>query len=154
MSVPTSKIHARADGQGRPLGFVLTGGEASDDLGVEPLMALPVGTPRMLLADKGEDGDVFRQGPLVRGILPVIAPRSNRSQAIACHVVRYRDRNRIERKFNRFNQYRRIASRYDKTNPSAASCISPPPSSGYGPLSAGLSRNNSMESADNLAMEQ
>lgn len=26
----STKIHARADGQGRPLGFILTGGEASD----------------------------------------------------------------------------------------------------------------------------
>nr|WP_244517822.1 transposase [Ancylobacter rudongensis] len=33
----TSKIHARADGQGRPLGFVLTGGEASDYKAVDDL---------------------------------------------------------------------------------------------------------------------
>jgi transposase len=78
-------------------------------------MALPVGKPRMLLADKGYDGDAVRQGLLVHGILPVIPPRSNRSEQIACNFARYRDRNRIERMFNRLKQFRRIATRYDKT---------------------------------------
>ncbi|WP_277948895.1 IS5 family transposase [Magnetospirillum sp. 15-1] len=111
----TSKIHARADGQGRPLGFKLTGGEVSDYQAVEDLMALPTATPRMLLADKGYDGDAVRENLLFHGILPVIPPRSNRSQPIACNFLRYKDRNRIERMFNRLKQFRRIATRYDKT---------------------------------------
>lgn len=37
----TSKIHARCDNQALPIGFVLTGGEASDYTAGEPLMALP-----------------------------------------------------------------------------------------------------------------
>lgn len=82
----TSKIHARADGQGCSLGFKLTGGEVSDYQAVEDLMALPTATP----------------------------PRSNRSQPIACNFRRYKDRNRIERMFNRLKQFRRIATRYDK----------------------------------------
>jgi transposase len=48
----TSKIHARCDNQGLPVGFILTGGEASDDTAAEPLMAIPVATPKALLADK------------------------------------------------------------------------------------------------------
>lgn len=78
-------------------------------------MALPVGKPRMLLADKGYDGDAVRQSLLLRGILPVIPPRSNRSEPIPCDFHRYKDRNRIERMFNRLKQFRRIATRYDKT---------------------------------------
>ncbi len=78
-------------------------------------MALPTATPRMLLADKGYDGDAVRENLLFHGILPVIPPRSNRSQPIACNFLRYRDRNRIERMFNRLKQFRRIATRYDKT---------------------------------------
>ncbi|MEZ5695909.1 MAG: IS5 family transposase [Sphingomonadaceae bacterium] len=42
----TSKIHARCDNQGRPLCFVLTGGEASDYTAAGPLMAIPVTAPR------------------------------------------------------------------------------------------------------------
>ena len=40
----TSKIHARCDNQGLPVGFILTGGEASDYTAAEPLMAIPVAT--------------------------------------------------------------------------------------------------------------
>nr|WP_236036601.1 MULTISPECIES: hypothetical protein [Sphingobium] len=38
-----------------PVGFILTGGEASDYTAAEPLMAIPVATPTALLADKGVD---------------------------------------------------------------------------------------------------
>nr|WP_245585466.1 hypothetical protein [Pleomorphomonas koreensis] len=41
-------------------------------------MDLPIGEPRMLLADKGYDGDAVRVGLLLRAILPVIPPRSSR----------------------------------------------------------------------------
>lgn len=78
-------------------------------------MALPVAIPRMLLADKGYDGDAVRENLLFHGVLPVIPPRANRSQPIACNFQRYKDRNRIERMFNRLKQFRRIATRYDKT---------------------------------------
>lgn len=36
----TTKTHARADGQRRPLGFVLTGGEISDHLAIPDLLAM------------------------------------------------------------------------------------------------------------------
>ncbi|WP_238322047.1 IS5 family transposase [Komagataeibacter europaeus] len=114
----TSKIHARADGQGRPLGFDLTGGEISDYSGADALMDLPVVTPRRFLADKGYDSDRIRENLLFRGILPVIPPRSNRTEDIPCDFRRYRDRNRIERMFNKLKQFRRIATRYDKTRKS------------------------------------
>ncbi|WP_216825257.1 IS5 family transposase [Komagataeibacter saccharivorans] len=114
----TSRIHARADGQGRPLGFDLTGGKISDYSGADALLDLPVVTPRRFLADKGYDSDRIRENLLFRGILPVIPPRSNRIEDISCDFRRYRDRNRIERMFNKLKQFRRIATRYDKTRKS------------------------------------
>ena len=36
----TTKLHARCDARGRPLGFVLTGGEAYDIKGFAPLMRM------------------------------------------------------------------------------------------------------------------
>ncbi|WP_244538151.1 transposase [Mesorhizobium sp. YR577] len=68
-----------------------------------------------MLADKGYDGDAIRDALLVQGILPVIPPKSNRRAPANCDYRAYRDRNRIERMFNRLKQFRRIATRYDKT---------------------------------------
>jgi transposase len=101
-------------------------------------MDLPVVTPRRLLADKGYDSDRIRENLLFRGILPVIPPRSNRTQDIPCDFRRYRDRNRIERMFNRLKQFRRIATPPAVTklgNPSSPFSISLPSSCGYHLLS-------------------
>ncbi|WKE49614.1 IS5 family transposase (plasmid) [Gluconobacter oxydans] len=111
----TSKIHARCDNQGRPLGFVLTGGQVSDYKATDALMNLPVPNPRAMLADRGYDSDSFRQDLLIHGILPVIPSRKGRSVPQKTDWRRYRERNRIERMFNALKQMRRIATRYDKT---------------------------------------
>ena len=76
---------------------------------------MPVSSPKAMLADKGYDSDDVRGALLLKGILPVIPPRANRKQPIDCDFVAYRDRNRVERMFNRIKQFRRIATRYDKT---------------------------------------
>lgn len=78
-------------------------------------MALPLPSPKALLADKGYDGDRFRENLLMRGILPIIPPRSNRKAPVHPDYRRYKDRNRIERMFGKLKQQRRIATRYDKT---------------------------------------
>src|SRR3546814_18720605 len=70
----TSKIHARSDNQGRPIGFILTGGEASDYASADDLMDLPLPTPKGLLAAKGYDGARLREKLLLVGIPPVIPP--------------------------------------------------------------------------------
>tara|TARA_E500000318_G_C3487281_1_gene182866 strand:+ start:525 stop:833 length:309 start_codon:yes stop_codon:yes gene_type:complete len=86
-------------------------------------MALPVSKPKALLADKGYDGDAVRQNLLMRGILPIIPPKSNRREKISCDFRRYKDRNRIERMFGFIKHQRRIATRYDKTALSFASFL-------------------------------
>lgn len=93
----------------------MTGGEASDYAAAEPLMKIPVAKPRALLADKGYDGDRFRESLLIQGILPIIPPRSNRKAPEHPDYRRYKDRYRIERMFGKLKQQRRIATRYDKT---------------------------------------
>ena len=65
-----------------------------------------------MLADKGYDGDDVRSALLMRNILPVIPPKANRREPISCDFKAYKDRNRIERMFNRLKQFRRIATRY------------------------------------------
>jgi transposase len=86
-------------------------------------MAMPVPKPKALLADKGYDGDELRQKLLVRGILPIIPPKSNRRNPEHPDYRRYKDRNRIERMFGVIKHQRRIATRYDKTALSFASFL-------------------------------
>lgn len=99
--------------QGLPIGFTLTGGEASDYTAAEALMAIPSASPKALLAGKGYD-DRFRESLLVWGVLPIIPPRSNRKVSKHPNYRRYRDRNRVERMFAKLKQQRRTATRYDK----------------------------------------
>lgn len=84
---------------------------------------MPVNRPRRLLADKGYDADSVRQELLFHGIRPVIPPRAGRKNPPACDYHAYKDRNRIERMFNRIKQFRRIATRYDKTKISFAAFL-------------------------------
>jgi len=72
---------------------------------------LPLRKPRLFLADKGYDGDAVRQSLLLRGISPVIPPKSNRREPISCDFRAYKDGSRIERMFNKVKQFRRIATR-------------------------------------------
>ena len=51
----------------------------------------------------------------MKGIAPVIPPKANRKTPLSYNKQAYRDRNRIERMFNKIKQFRRIATRYDKT---------------------------------------
>jgi transposase len=69
----------------------------------------------MMLADKGYDSDDVRAALLLKGVLPVIPPKSNRKETISCDFKAYKDRNHVERLFNKLKQARRIATRYDKT---------------------------------------
>ena len=84
---------------------------------------MPVAKPRLMLADKGYDSDDVRTRLLLKGILPVIPPKANRKEPIACDFTAYKDRNRIERMFNRLKQFRRIATRFDKTAKSFAAFL-------------------------------
>lgn len=84
---------------------------------------MPVGKPRLLMADKGYDGDDVRQDLLMSGIVLVIPPKANRKNPPQCDFRAYKYRNRIERMFNRLKQS--DASRRASTKPQNPS----PPSS-------------------------
>ena len=56
---------------------------------------------QLMLADKGYDSDDVRASLLLKGILPVIPPKANRREAIACDFRAYKDRNRVERMFGK-----------------------------------------------------
>ena len=62
-------------------------------------MTLPAPKPKALLADKGHDGDRFLQSLLIRGILQIIPPRSNRKVPEHPDDRRYRNLYSVERMF-------------------------------------------------------
>jgi transposase len=105
----------RVDAKGRPLAFALTGGEANDITGVDKLMAAWASLPRSMLADKGYDADRLREDLLIHGVNPIIPFKSNRQERWALDRALYRQRNWIERVIGRLKQFRRVATRYDKT---------------------------------------
>ena len=75
--------------------------------------------------DKGYDADRIRERLAYDGIEAVIPPISTRSKKIDYDKDLYRERNRIERFFNKLKQFRRIATRYDKLQKTffAAVCL-------------------------------
>ena len=68
-----------------------------------------------LLADKGYDADAIRDALASADIEAVIPAKSNRRNPAPHDRAKYRWRNQIERLFNKLKNWRRVATRYDKT---------------------------------------
>lgn len=101
------------DALGNPLRLAITPGQRADCAEAEAL--LEGIASHALIADKGYDSDRLRDYCLQRRITPVIPSRRNRRMPQVIDRNLYRDRNKIERLFNLFKHYRRVATRYDKT---------------------------------------
>lgn len=67
-----------------------------------------------VLADKGYDADHLVDSLAETGALVVIPPKRNRKVQRLYDGELYKERNRIERFFNKLKQFRRVATRYDK----------------------------------------
>ena len=68
-----------------------------------------------VLADKGYDADYIIEAVEDMGAVAVIPPKSNRKTPREYDQYLYKERNLIERLFNKLKNFRRIATRYDKT---------------------------------------
>ena len=64
-----------------------------------------------LLADRGYDSDSFREQLIQTGTEPVIPSKKNRKKEIKYDKHIYKEKNFIERFFNRIKHFRRIATR-------------------------------------------
>lgn len=78
----------------------------------------------VLLADKGYDSDVVRDILTSMDVEAVIPARRNRRNPAAHDRVKYRWRNQVERLFNKRKNWRRVATRYDKTAESYIGLVS------------------------------
>ena len=117
----TTKILALVDALGNLVRFRLLPGQRHDSVGVAPLLdGLEFAA---LLADKAFDTNALRAELDQRGALAVIPPKINRAAPIACDYERYKWRHLVENFFCKIKEFRRIATRYDKTDTSFAAVI-------------------------------
>jgi putative transposase len=70
--------------------------------------------PDVTIADKGYDADPLCDRIAESGGQPVIPPKRNRTFKRPYDAELYKERNIIERFFNKLKQFRRVATRYDK----------------------------------------
>jgi transposase len=108
----TTKIHMLADALGRPLRFILTGGQVHDIVAAPALLQGVEGGG--VIADKAYDSNDFRQIVADAGMLAVIPSTRSRKVSIPHDVTLYKTRNRIERCFNKLKHFRRFATRFDR----------------------------------------
>lgn len=132
----TTKVHLAADGKGRALSVVITGGNVADTcLLTETVSAINVpqigaGRPRWrpdrVMADKGYPSKANRAWLRRHGIKATIPERrdqiAHRRKKPGRPIdfgeeqaERYKGRNIVERCFAKLKQWRGIASRFDKT---------------------------------------
>src|SRR4051794_5769799 len=114
----STKIHLKADLDGRPLAFHLTEGQASDSPEFEVLLDLgPDITPRAAVGDKGYDSQGNHSAARERSICPVIPFRASAKNRPAFFPkALYRARARIEHLVGKLKRFKRIALRCEKTN--------------------------------------
>jgi len=68
-----------------------------------------------VLADKGYDADYIVTAAETMGAQAVIPPKANRKIQREYDAELYKERNLVERLFNKLKHFRRVATRYDKT---------------------------------------
>lgn len=103
------------DALGRPLRFILTGGQVNDSKPADLLLeGVENFNAKHVIADKGYDSERVLEKVAQLGAVAVIPPRSNRKEQREYDRELYKERNLIERAFNKLKRFRRIATRYDR----------------------------------------
>jgi transposase len=101
-----------ADGLGRPLRLIVTAGQAGDAPQAQTLLEGQAG--QAVLADKAYDSNALRKIIADMGAQAVIPSNRTRKILIPHDEIAYKQRNRIERCFNRLKHFRRFATRYER----------------------------------------
>lgn len=117
----TTKIHAVVDALGNPLRIILSVGQRADITQAESLLAGY--ETNAVLADRGYDADALLDWLVQTHTQIVIPAKKNRLVERPIDENLYKDRNKVERYFNKLKQYRRVATRYEKTALSFASFV-------------------------------
>ena len=117
----TTKIHAVVDALGNPLRIILSVGQRADITQAESLLSGY--ETDAVLADRGYDANELIDWLAQADTEVVIPSKKNRLVERPIDRNLYKDRNKVERYFNKLKQYRRVATRYEKTALSFAGFI-------------------------------
>lgn len=109
----TTRIHALTDANGLPIRLAITSGETHDTVPAKELLS-GLQNGQLILAGKADDADWIRQRIEDQGAAPNIPSKANRKWKACFSAVLYKDRNLVERFFNKLKFFRRIATRFDK----------------------------------------
>ncbi len=109
----TTKIHALVDACGLPIALKLTEGQAHDGRSAEDMFDT-VRAGNILLADRAYDSNALRERLDKRGAWGNIRAMPHRLDPPAFSHWLYRQRNLVERFFNKLKHFRAVATRYDK----------------------------------------
>ena len=112
---------AATDRGGKLIRYLLLPGNAAESPGLIPLTDGIAASE--VIADKAYDSDAIVNALAAREIIAVIPPRSNRVNPRALDAAKYATRHLVENYFARIKQYRRIATRYEKTDSSYAGMV-------------------------------
>ncbi|APO70769.1 IS5 family insertion sequence transposase protein (plasmid) [Rhizobium gallicum] len=108
----STKIHAATEALGLPIRLIGFPGQRNDIAFAHDLIdGFEAGAA---LADKGYDADHLCDRIAQSRTQLVIPPKRNRKVQRAYDADLYKERNHIERFFNKLKQFRRVATRYDK----------------------------------------
>ncbi|WP_374228279.1 IS5 family transposase [Streptacidiphilus sp. ASG 303] len=131
----TTKVHLAVDGRGLPLSIVLTPGQAADATAFPAVLegirvprpgpGRPRTRPARVLGDKAYSSRAIRAWCRHHGIAVTIPERADQAghrlrrgsrggRPPAFDPQTYKQRNVVERCFNRLKQFRAIATRFDK----------------------------------------
>ena len=119
----STKINARTNGEGLPIGIVITPGQAHDVTAFPALMQEIDCDPEQMLGDKGYDSEAVRRDIERRGGEAAIPSTATRKIQHVIDKALYALRNRIERFFNRAKSSRRLATCHDKLTKSFAAFV-------------------------------
>lgn len=109
----TTKIHALVDAAGLPILLKLTEGQAHDGRSATDMFDT-IQAGNILLADRAYDSNALRDWLQTRGAWGNIRAMPNRLDPPAFSAWIYKQRNAVERFFNKLKHFRAIATRYDK----------------------------------------